>query len=76
MKITNCFASLLLYAVNSGIVITLIGHGIFSFLPSTTVAPYVAMVLIGIAYSIIGCVIWPLVAFLILDYQLGTAYGM
>ena len=62
--------------MNGGIVITLVAHGIFSSLPSATVNPYLAMALMGIAYSMVGSVLWPLVAFIIPDYQLGTAYGV
>ena len=30
----------------------------------------------GLAYSILACALWPLVAFLVPEHQLGTAYGM
>lgn len=30
----------------------------------------------GIAYSILACALWPLVAFIVPEHQLGTAYGM
>ena len=66
----------LICAVNGGVIVGLVGHGIFSFLPRATFIPYLAMTLMGISYSIVGCVLWPLVVFVIPDFQLGTAYGM
>lgn len=30
----------------------------------------------GLAYSILACALWPLVAFLVDENKLGTAYGM
>ncbi|XP_002740942.1 lysosomal dipeptide transporter MFSD1-like [Saccoglossus kowalevskii] len=37
--------------------------------------PYIAMVLMGLAYSLLACALWPLVAFVVPENQLGTAYG-
>ena len=64
------------FTVNSGIIIALAAHAIFAFLPSHVVIPYIAMCLIGIAYSMFACVLWPLIAFIVPEYQIGTAYGM
>lgn len=30
----------------------------------------------GISYSIVACALWPLVALVVPEFQLGTAYGM
>ena len=30
----------------------------------------------GISYSIVACALWPLVALVVPEHQLGTAYGM
>lgn len=52
---------------------TIIAH---SFLAFTYVNPYVGMVTMGLAYSMLASSLWPLVALIIPEYQLGTAYGM
>ena len=54
----------------------MIAHALFIFSPSQVAIPYVAMSLMGIAYSIFACVLWPLIAFTVPEYLLGTAYGM
>ena len=30
----------------------------------------------GIGYSLVACALWPLVAMVVPEYQLGTAYGL
>lgn len=52
---------------------TLISHGLLAF---TFVNPWVAMVLMGLMYSLLACAFWPLVAVVVPERQLGTAYGM
>lgn len=42
----------------------------------TFLNPYVAMVIMGLAYSLLACALWPMVAYVIPERQLGTAYGM
>uniref|UniRef100_A0A8D0LCT8 Lysosomal dipeptide transporter MFSD1 n=1 Tax=Sphenodon punctatus TaxID=8508 RepID=A0A8D0LCT8_SPHPU len=37
--------------------------------------PWIAMCLMGVAYSLLACALWPMVAFVVPDHQLGTAYG-
>ena len=64
------------HTVNLGILATLAAHGMFAFLPGVTYFPIIAMVLIGLAYSLLACALWPMVAFIVPEYQLGTAYGM
>uniref|UniRef100_A0A8C3V5I3 Lysosomal dipeptide transporter MFSD1 n=1 Tax=Catharus ustulatus TaxID=91951 RepID=A0A8C3V5I3_CATUS len=37
--------------------------------------PWIAMSLLGVAYSLLACALWPMVAFVVPEHQLGTAYG-
>lgn len=32
--------------------------------------------LLGVAYSLLACALWPMVAFVVPEHQLGTAYGL
>uniref|UniRef100_A0A8C4MP37 Lysosomal dipeptide transporter MFSD1 n=1 Tax=Equus asinus TaxID=9793 RepID=A0A8C4MP37_EQUAS len=36
--------------------------------------PWIAMCLLGISYSLLACALWPMVAFVVPEHQLGTAY--
>ena len=58
--------------LNISIVGSLIAHGL---LVSTYVSPYVCMVLLGSSYSMLASSLWPLVALVVPEHQLGTAYG-
>ena len=62
--------------LNLGILFTLGAHAMLAFLTPATWIPYLAMVLMGVAYSLLACALWPLVSFIVPEYQLGTAYGM
>lgn len=53
--------------------LTIGAHGMLAF---SFVNPYVAMSIMGLAYSMLASSLWPLVALIIPEYQLGTAYGM
>ncbi len=64
------------HTVNLGVVLTLGAHAMFAFLPATQIFPYIIMILMGLAYSLLACALWPLVSFIVPEYQLGTAYGM
>lgn len=55
------------------IVTTMFGHGLLGF---TFMNPYVGMTVIGLSYSMLASSLWPLVALIVPEYQLGTAYGM
>ena len=48
-------------------------HGLLAF---TFVNPYVGMIILGLSYSMLASALWPMVALVIPEYQLGTAYGM
>lgn len=52
---------------------TIVAHGLLAF---TYVNPYVCMILMGLSYSMLASSLWPLIALVIPEYQLGTAYGM
>ena len=62
--------------LNLGILLTLGAHAMLAFLGTAMWFPYFAMVLMGIAYSLLACALWPLVSFIVPEHQLGTAYGM
>jgi MFS family permease len=42
----------------------------------TSVTPYVAMFILGIAFSLVPASMWPSVALIVEEKRLGTAYGM
>ncbi|KAI3354217.1 hypothetical protein L3Q82_018751 [Scortum barcoo] len=54
------------------IVATLIAHMMLAF---TFWNPWIAMSLLGVSYSLLACALWPMVAFVVPEHQLGTAYG-
>ena len=51
---------------------TLVGHAILAF---TFLNPYFAVILMGVAYSLLASALWPIAALIIPESQLGTAYG-
>lgn len=52
---------------------TLFAHSLLGY---TVLNPYIGMIIMGLAYSMLASSLWPLVALIIPEYQLGTAYGM
>ena len=62
--------------LNLGILLTLGAHAMLAFLGTAQWLPYLAMVVMGVAYSLLACALWPLVSFIVPEHQLGTAYGM
>lgn len=52
---------------------TIVAHSILAF---TYLNPYIGMFIMGLSYSMLASSLWPLVALIIPEYQLGTAYGM
>merc|ERR1712038_1691729 len=54
------------------IAVTLICHIILAF---TFWNPYVAIITMGISYSLLASALWPIAALIIPEHQLGTAYG-
>lgn len=55
------------------VIFTIIAHLLLGF---TVVNPYTGVVMLGLAYSVLASGLWPLVALIIPEYQLGTAYGV
>ncbi|XP_030599305.1 lysosomal dipeptide transporter MFSD1 isoform X2 [Archocentrus centrarchus] len=51
---------------------TLAAHMMLAF---TFWNPWIAMSLLGVSYSLLACALWPMVAFVVPEHQLGTAYG-
>ncbi|RXM31367.1 hypothetical protein EOD39_7090 [Acipenser ruthenus] len=58
--------------VMCAVVTTLAAHMMLAF---TFWNPWIAMSLLGISYSLLACALWPMVAFVVPEHQLGTAYG-
>ena len=49
---------------------------VYLLLTVSSVPPFVPMMMMGISFSLIPAVMWPSVAYLVKDSQLGTAYGV
>lgn len=62
-----------IYWLIGSITATIVAHALLAFL---FVHPILPLVLMGIAYSILAASLWPLVAFLVPEQMLGTAYGL
>nr|XP_055051865.1 major facilitator superfamily domain-containing protein 1 isoform X1 [Misgurnus anguillicaudatus] len=54
------------------VVTTLFSHVMLAF---TLWNPWIAMSILGLSYSLLACALWPMVAFVVPEHQLGTAYG-
>lgn len=59
--------------VNLGTVATLGAHALMAF---TRLTPFVSMILMGFSYSVLACALWPMVAYVVPEHHLGTAYGI
>lgn len=57
----------------AGVLITIGCHALLAF---TFVTPWVAMIIMGFSYSILASAMWPLVAMVVPQHQIGTAYGI
>ena len=55
------------------IAVTIICHSLLAF---TFFDPYIGIVGMGLAYSLLAAALWPIAALIIPEYQLGTAYGL
>lgn len=62
-----------LFWVFLSINVTVVAHMLLAF---TQINPYYAMVTMGLSYSVLASALWPLVALVIPEHQLGTAYGI
>lgn len=58
--------------VMCAVITTLMAHMMLAF---TFWNPWIAMSLLGVSYSLLACALWPMVAFVVPEHQLGTAYG-
>ncbi|XP_037534144.1 major facilitator superfamily domain-containing protein 1 [Nematolebias whitei] len=58
--------------VITAVIATLAAHIMLAF---TFWNPWIAMSLLGASYSLLACALWPMVAFVVPEHQLGTAYG-
>ncbi|KAM6933433.1 lysosomal dipeptide transporter MFSD1 [Xenentodon cancila] len=58
--------------VITAVVATLGAHMMLAF---TFWNPWIPMSLLGVSYSLLACALWPMVAFVVPEHQLGTAYG-
>lgn len=61
-----------IFWVMSAVLMTLAAHMMLAF---TFWNPWIAMCLLGASYSLLACALWPMVAFVVPEHQLGTAYG-
>ncbi|XP_038672876.1 major facilitator superfamily domain-containing protein 1 [Scyliorhinus canicula] len=61
-----------IFWVMFAVLITLASHMMLAF---TFWNPWIAMCLMGLSYSLLACALWPMVAFVVPEHQLGTAYG-
>lgn len=56
-----------------GVIVTMVCHGVLAF---TFLTPFVPMVVMGLAFSVVASALWPLVSHVIPRHQIGTAYGI
>lgn len=61
------------YWLMLALLLSLASHILLAF---TFLMPVIAMVIMGISYSLLACSLWPLIPNEVLDHQVGTAYGM
>lgn len=62
-----------LFWVILGVTVTLGCHALLAFL---FISPYIGMIIMGLAYSVLASALWPMVSLIIPQHQLGTAYGI
>ena len=58
--------------VFTAISVTLFCHILLAF---SFLNPYIAISIMGVAYSLLASALWPIAALIIPEHQLGTAYG-
>ncbi|ELT99040.1 hypothetical protein CAPTEDRAFT_162862 [Capitella teleta] len=62
-----------IFWVISGTAVTLGCHALLAF---TFLNPFIAMIIMGLAYSVLASSLWPMVAMVIPEQCLATAYGL
>lgn len=55
------------------VIATIVCHGLLAL---TFANPWIAMILMGVAFSALAAALWPMVAMVIPEHQCGTAYGI
>ncbi|XP_071529580.1 lysosomal dipeptide transporter MFSD1-like isoform X2 [Panulirus ornatus] len=55
------------------VLVSIASHALLTF---TFLSPFIAMSILGLAYSLLASALWPMVSLVIPEHQLGTAYGM
>ncbi|XP_060587464.1 major facilitator superfamily domain-containing protein 1-like [Ruditapes philippinarum] len=50
--------------------------GCHAMLAFTFITPFVAMSVMGLAYSVLASALWPMASMIVAQHQLGTAYGI
>ena len=61
-----------LFYLIASIIGTLGAHFLLAY---TWITPWLAMIIMGVGYSLCACALWPMVALIIPGHQVGTAYG-
>lgn len=61
-----------IYFVISACIMTVLSHCLLGF---TDLTPYVGVVLMAVSYSVLAASLWPIIAMIISENLLGTAYG-
>ncbi|KAL1124000.1 hypothetical protein AAG570_001770 [Ranatra chinensis] len=59
--------------VSLAIVITIGSHSLLAF---TFLNPFIGMMILGFSYSLLASALWPMIALVVQEYQLGSAYGI
>lgn len=59
-----------------GAILLIIVHGIYAFLPASNFLAYVAIILLGIGFSLVPSAMWPSVPKIVPENRLGTAYAL
>jgi len=54
----------------------IVSAGCHALLAFKIFSPYIAIVILGVAYSLLASALWPIAALVIPEHQLGTAYGL
>lgn len=61
-----------MHQVMAAVTVTLGAHALVAM---TFLTPYVAIVIMGVSYSALASSLWPMVAFVIPEHQLGTCFA-
>ena len=59
-----------------GSILLIVVHSIFTFLPGNVIFAYIAMFILGVAFSLVPSAMWPSVPKIVAENRLGTAYAL